>query len=102
MCVCITHVIFAQKCSAQRVGRKKKRKAGFISTCQQWVFNDVRPLVLGYFLCLCIFHLDSVREIKKYCRGNQKASYSQTTNSPAFVCGNAKREEERNESEMGA
>lgn len=50
------------------------------------------------------FHHDSVGEIKKYCRGNQKASYSQTTNSPAFVCGNAKREreEERKESEMGA
>lgn len=40
------------------------------------------------------FHHDSVGEIKKYCCGNQKASYSQTTNSPAFVCGNAKRERE--------
>lgn len=40
------------KCTAQRW--KKKEKTGFISTRQQWVFKDVRPLVLGYFLCLCI------------------------------------------------
>ena len=104
ICACIDLCANHAHMCACVYSRGKKRRA-FISTCQQWVFKDMKLLVSGCFLCLCIFQLDSVRQIKKYWSGNQKkkTSYSEATNSPAFVCGNAKgeREEEGNESEDG-
>lgn len=67
ICVCIVNV--SCMCVWHRV---EENRTGFISTCQQWVFKDMRPLDWGGFLRSCIFYLNSAGEIKKYLWRNQK------------------------------
>lgn len=64
-CMCVWH-------------RVEERRTGFISTCQQWVFKDMRPLDWGCFLLFCIFYLNSAGEIRKYlCRIQKRVALRQ-------------------------
>lgn len=82
--------------------REKKRRTGIISTCQQWVFErheDSCLRVFSLLVCFPAWLLLRDQKVKVLGRKPKKACYSQTTNGPAFICGNAERRKKRGRKE---